>query len=281
MPTCYIKDNNIFTFGGFSSIQADQKFVRKESVFVYDILKDSWLEADFKFPIATIGSIAVSVADKILVLGGMLDQANRSSKVFLIKGNQVNNLRDIQIPNMTVLPPAYLTSTQIHFLAEPEMLLKYDIIGNNIEHETLYSSHGSVPEYFTNKIGNNPWTSNIYVYLAECVYKVLKDFNIISREVGSHSLKNIQYRDGGMLPMSDGKIFFAGGIGATTSKSTNLCFIYDPLTEEETETSNLPSPLRGLRLVEYNGVIYAVAGYYEGSEKQEASGYSYIIQAHE
>ena len=282
LPICYLKDKKIYVCGGFSSIQEETKFKRKTSVFIYNILRNNWTQADYDFPIAAIGSVALSVADKVLILGGMLELSNPSSKAFLLNDNQVANLRDFQIPNMAVLSPGYTTPNCLYFLAEPEMLLTYDIKTSTISHESLHSLHPPINEFFSNKIGNNPRNCGIYVYSAECVYKIIRDFNVISKECSSHNLKNIQYRDGGVLVMSDGKIFFAGGVGTSTSKSTNLCFFYDPLNEEEKETSSLPSPLRGLRLVESTGIIYAIAGFYEGSEKpQESLGYFYIINTHE
>ena len=282
MPTCYLKDSQIYVCGGFSSIQEETKFIKGNIIFIYDIPAQNWTRAEYIFPILAIGSIAIPVSNKILILGGMLEPSSYSSKAFLLIGDQVTNLRDFQIPNMTVLSPGYTIPNFIYFLAEPEILLTYDINLGTIAHESLHSLHPPISEFFSKNKESNPRKIGIYIYLAECIYKILRDFNVISKETSAHNLKNIQYRDGGMLVMSDGKIFFAGGVGASTSKSTNLCFFYDPLFEEEKETSNLPSPLRGLRLVESDGIIYAVAGYYEGSEKsQESLNYNYIIKTQE
>ncbi|OMJ68973.1 hypothetical protein SteCoe_33421 [Stentor coeruleus] len=279
LPTCYLRDDMIFVCGGFSSVQDESKFVKRNTVYRYDIARKKWDQANFDHPIATIGSVAMHCSGKTLVLGGFAEYNNFSTKVFTISGSIANNVRDFNIANMVVLSPGFQSATKIFFLAEPDLLLTYDIKASTIAHESLHSLHPPTSEFFTKKIGFNPRAVGIYVYMAECSHKSLRDFNIISQESSVHNLKNIQFRDSGVLVLNDGKVFFAGGVGTSTSKAANLCFIYDTLTQEEKEAPALPSPLRGLRLVEQSGIIYAVAGF--DDEGPEVLGYCYVINTHE
>ena len=123
-------------------------------------------------------------------------------------------------------------------------------------------------EYFSLSFASNPIASGFYVYLPECGHKTIRDFNVISKESCAHSLKTIQYRDAGVVVMSDGRLFFAGGVGAITSKSTNLCYVYDPISEEEKEETQLPVALRGVRLVNNQSCIFAIGGYNETNERE-------------
>lgn len=281
LPTCYLNESTIFVCGGFSSITEDSKFNRKTDVFCYNIHTAYWSNASFDYQIPVVGSVALVCDRKILVLGGMSEPSQNSSKVFLLNNNtQLNNLKDFQSPNLAILAPEYINGSKVMFLADPDMLITYDIKQSSVNSESLINMKKTSNEFFASNPTHNPRVSGIYVYLPECGHKVLKDFNVVSQDINSHSFKTIQFRDAGMVVMTDGRLFFAGGVGSSTSKTTALCFVFDAVTGNENEEPNLPSQLRGLRLVEDSGIIYAIAGFNEGMEK-EVVGYSYIIASKE
>lgn len=281
LPTCYIKGNTIYVCGGFSSITEDSKFNRKTDVYCYNILQASWSSANFDYQIPVVGSIGLNCDNKILILGGLSEPTQNSTKVIQLTNNtQLSNLKDFQSPNLAILSPEYISGSKVYFLADPDMLITYDIKQQTINSESLINMKKSSNEFFSSNPTHNPRVAGIYVYLPECGHKTLRDFNVISRDVNSHSFKSIQYRDAGMAIMNDGRLFFAGGVGLSTSKTTAMCFVFNAVTGEEVEEPSLPSPLRGVRLVVDAGIIYAIAGYNETMDK-EVVAYSYVTASKE
>jgi N-acetylneuraminic acid mutarotase len=281
LSTCFLKENQIYLCGGFSSLVDETKFILKTQVFIYDILKYQWLPVNFDYQIQTVGSIAVNIESNILILGGWSEVNVNSSKVFLLANmKQVNNLKDFQSPNLTVVAPEYHLGARVLFLADPDMLITYDVKTGQVTNESLINLKKPQNEYFSLNSVSNPRAAGIYTYMPECGHKLLKDFNVISQDTFSHPLKTIQFRDAGMAVMNDGNIFFAGGVGTISSKSTSMCFVFNPITGEEREETSLPVSIRGVRLVESNGTIFAIGGYNEGNEREVIS-FSYIVSTKE
>ena len=281
MPTCFLKENKIYLCGGFSSMFDELKFIVKSEIFIYDISKFVWTSASFDYQNPVVGSIAISLESKVLILGGMADPNTSSSKVFLLANNtQVQNLKDFQSPNLVIQSPELHIGGKILLLADPDQLITYDIKSSTISSDSLINMKKPQNDYFSLNYVNNPRSLGIYVYLPECGHKTIRDFNVISKEFCTHSFKTIQFRDAGVVVINDGRLFFAGGVGAITSKSTNHCFVFDPISGEEKEETQLPVTLRGVRLVYSQNCVFAIGGFNEVNER-DVFNYCYTVNTKE
>ena len=126
-----------------------------------------------------------------------------------------------------------------------------------------------------------PRNANIYAYHFDQSNRTLYEFNTHSCEKSSAFLQSVQARDAGVALLPDGRLFLAGGVGITSSKTTRACLLYNPFTEEEdTTVQPLPRGLRGLRLVATETQVYAVAGFDPNADdSQEVHCFVYKLQS--
>lgn len=216
-----------------------------------------------KFVLPVVGALAIPLEGRsILIVGGMKDLTTYGSMTYLYdEDSGFSNLKDIKVANIQFIPPVYTTERYVYLLAEPEILGRFDKISREFEHFPLITVMQQNTDIRQLKNVFSTQSKGVYTFHCDLGNKMLTSFNTLSQEKSSIKLQNIQYRDAGITLLPDGSLFLAGGVGASTNKPTNQCFKYDPATQVEETTTQLPKALRGIKLVSNIENIFAIAGF--------------------
>ena len=253
-------DSDIYVLGGYVNYPESPSHFNE--IIIFNTLNSSWIRSHIKPPcFQGLPACCVVPDSKVLIIGGhdpcekISDEESRKTYLFdLSKFNELADVPDIGQVRFEEEPVYY--ENQIFIYSEDEIMFIYNLKGQ----EWGYIDYDQSNSY---NVGN----SDIYKTIRTYVYHyVPEDCEIIEYNITSKTKRKTgpcrfkySFEFTGMCLMEDGKLLFAGGL-ADNDQAQKSTWALNPKFGSSTNTSDLPNGQYGLKLVSYQGAVYAIAG---------------------
>ena len=275
----YSIGKDLYVLGGYLNYPDYPSHFR--AMLILDLVSHTWMRSNIETPVLEgLPACCVINEQEVLVIGGH-DPCERitdveSHKTYLFTGSSFEVCPDIPaVGQLRFLESPVCHRDQVFIFSDDDILFIFNLLSKewsyiDCEQSILKSSDNLDAEAYV--------TMRTYLYryiMEECE---IVEYNIsfgTSRKTGPSSFK-YSYKYTGMCVMEDGRLLFAGGI-TEEQLATRSTWALNPKGGATSSTADLPWPQYGVRMVAVSGVVYAMAGIENDSDKYVSRCQKYVV----
>jgi len=268
-PLVVLLNGSIYCLGGFQLVDGKQE--NKDSVMVHRLDSPGWNALQFKFA-PHIGCLAAPLEPrKFLIFGIKSQQAGKPNNALTMTETEVLNSKVLDCPqDKEFWYPVFQTETNFSVISEDLWLFTFDKISLTWSGVDMNKSLVDPPDY--GRLQEVvPRTCRYYAFHVELGKNTIQEYNAVSGFMTESKYSQKFNEDAGIYLRADSnEILLIGGKSPENQQTSRTCLAIQPGTTRIQALSSLPNPQQGVRIVEVDRKLYAMAGF-SGTESYSQS----------
>lgn len=259
-PLAVLLNGSIYLLGGFQFVEGRQE--NKDSVMVHRLESSGWNALQFKFA-THIGCLAAALEPrKYLIFGIKSQQGGKPSNALTMTETEVLNSN---MPDCTqdkeFWYPIFQTESNFSVISEDLWLFTFDKTSHVWTSIDMNKSLVEPPDYARLQ-EVVPRTSKYYTFHVELGKNAIQEYNAVSGFLTESRYTQKFNEDAGIFMLSDSsEILLVGGKSPENQQTSRTCIAVQPGTTRIRALPSLPNPQQGVRVVEVDKKLYAMAGF--------------------
>ena len=259
-PLTVLLNNSIYCLGGFQLIDGKQE--NKDSVSVYRLSSSKWEVLQFKFA-PHVGCLAAPLDPRTYLIFGFKSQppAKQNNALTLTETGVLNSNNPDCPQDQNFWYPIFQTDSNFSVISEDLWLYTFDCNSRNWTGVDMSKSVVEPPDY-TRLQEIVPRTSRYYAFHVELGKNVIQEFNAVSGFLTESKYSQKFNEDAGIFVLAESnEVILIGGKSPESQQTSRTCIAVQAGTERIRALPGLLNPQQGVRIVEVEKKLYAMAGF--------------------
>ena len=269
-PLAVLFSESIYCLGGFQMLGNEK--VSKDILVAFSFVEAIWTERMFKFPLS-FGCLAAPLdPDTYLVFNIKSQQSNKPISTYALINTKIFPSGTSDYPPDKVFSyPVFHTDTSLYVFSEDNWLFTF-----NKEKKSWKGTDTTTlvkDADFTLVKDIVPRTCKYYAFHVDVGKSLVREFNFVTGFATDSVYTEEFNEDAGIVVSSEtSEILLIGGKNPKTNEVSQTCIAIRPGTNTTRPLPGLQHPQQGVKAVEVEKKIYAIAGFSGTNSYSQALG---------